>query len=98
MSRFPKSADPLVSVGDNLPAEFRWFRMIDNVRESHGPWHIGPVPAGKTWPAGAGLCGATAPAAVIGSHETAIVALAHRGDLCPACAEIFRTRFGGFIG
>jgi hypothetical protein len=98
MSRFRKSADPLVSVGDNLPTEFRWFREIDNVHERHGLWHVGPVPAGKTWPAGAGLCGVAAPAAEIGSHETAIVALTHRSDLCPACVAIFRTRFGGFIG
>jgi hypothetical protein len=98
MSPPRKNVDPMVNVGDSLPAGFRWFREIDRVHESYGLWHVGPVPKGKTWPAGAGLCGAPAPSKTLGSHQTAIPTLTNRSQLCPACVEIFRTRFGGFVG
>ena len=92
-----KRADPMVSVG-GLPKNLRWFREIDDVHESYGLWHIGPVPKGKTWPAGAGLCGAAAPSAVIGSHETSVMMLTHSSELCPACVKIFREQMNGFVG
>ena len=75
---------PLISVGV-APPGYRWFHLLVDTGED-GPWHLGRVWPGSTWPAGRAACGITPPEG--NSHATASYVMARR--FCPICLGAYR--------
>lgn len=72
------------------PEGERWFHSIDRVARNGGIWHLGPVPAGKTWPVAKARCGYEQGDIAVGSHETALTIGTRGESICATCLRALR--------
>ena len=84
----------MVSVGE-APQGMRWFHANYPEEERWGPWHLGVVPAGKTWPAGRALCGFEQRDVAVGGQTTAPSVLAQAGEFCGICLDAYKSLQAG---
>lgn len=81
------------------PAGERWFQTTDLTTSEGGMWHLGRVPAGKTWPVSRARCGYEQSSIVVGSQQTAASISGRAENICTTClaslrAELDQARAG----
>ena len=80
----------MISVGE-APRGYRWFREIFREQERYGPWHIGRIKRGTTWPAvGPAFCGFLQINVVKGSQQTVAETMDQEMNFCSVCLAAYR--------